>query len=64
MQDAPIKSTVIRQADWVVAWDGSQHVYLNGADVAFDATGVTFVGHGYKGEAATVIDGRRPTASM
>lgn len=50
-------TTVIKNADWVVAWDGSQHVYRQNADVAFDGDTLTFVGGTYAGEADEVIDG-------
>ena len=41
-------TTVIRNADLVVAWDAGagQHVYLPDADVAFDGGALTFVGRG------------------
>ncbi len=58
MQQAASPTTLIQRADWMVAWDGSQHVYLKGADLAFDSTGITFMGHGYAGHADHVIDGR------
>lgn len=51
-------TTVIRNAAWLVAWDGKQHVYLRDADIAFDGADITFVGHGYAGTAAVEIDGR------
>ncbi|MBG04012.1 MAG: N-ethylammeline chlorohydrolase [Rhodospirillaceae bacterium] len=53
-------TTVVRRADWVVAWDeGSQsHTYLRDADVAFDEQGILSVGDRYEGEASTEIDGR------
>lgn len=50
--------TLVRQADWMIAWDGKQHVYLRNADLAFDGNGILFVGHGYKGPADRIIDGR------
>jgi cytosine/adenosine deaminase-related metal-dependent hydrolase len=53
-------STVIRNADWVVAWDPSarRHGYLRNSDVAFADNALTFVGRGYPGVADEVIDGR------
>ena len=51
-------TTCIRNADWVVAWDGARHVYLQGADVAFSGGALTFVGRGYTGPADETIDGR------
>ena len=54
-------TTWIRNADWVVAWDGAAggHAYLRGADVVFAGDALTFVGHGYRGRADETIDGRR-----
>ena len=53
-------TTVVRRADWVVAWDeeSQSHTYLRDADVAFDAQGILSVGGRYEGEASTEIDGR------
>ena len=51
-------TTVIRDIDWLVAWDGGRHVYLRDADLAFAGGAVTFVGKDYGGEAETEIDGR------
>jgi len=52
-------TTVIRNADVVVAWDASakQHVYMNDADVVFDGGTITFVGRGYTGPAEEEISG-------
>ena len=52
-------TTLIRNADFVVAWDASaaNHAYMPGADVAFDDGVIRFVGRGYDGVADTVIDG-------
>ncbi|WP_458096153.1 amidohydrolase family protein [Roseomonas sp. WA12] len=53
-------TTVIRNADCVVAWDASaqRHVYMNDADVAFQGGTLTFVGRGYTGPAEEEIAGR------
>lgn len=53
-------TTVIRNADVVVAWDAQakRHVYMNDADVAFDGGTLTFVGRGYTGPAEEEIAGR------
>ena len=51
-------TTLIRNADLVVAWDGEAHIYMPGADVAFAAGALTFVGRGYTGEVDAEIDGR------
>ena len=51
-------TTVIRNAAWLVAWDGARHVYLRDADLAFTGAEIGFVGHGYDGPAEPEIDGR------
>jgi len=53
-------TTVIRRADWVVAWDeaSQSHTYFRDADVAFDESGILAVGSHYNGEADAEIDGR------
>jgi cytosine/adenosine deaminase-related metal-dependent hydrolase len=52
-------TTVIRNADMVIAWDSDtkSHVYLPDADIAFDGGVLTFVGRNYPGPAETTIDG-------
>ena len=54
-----MSTTVIKNADWVVAYDAETdgHKYLRDADVAFSGNEVTFVGKGYDGQADTTIDG-------
>jgi 5-methylthioadenosine/S-adenosylhomocysteine deaminase len=51
--------TVIRNADWIVAFDAGakSHTYAQG-DVAFAADSLVHVGGAYAGEAAREIDGR------
>ena len=51
---------VVRDADWLVAYDAARagHVYLRNADLAFTGTTITYVGPRYEGEAAVEIDGR------
>ena len=51
--------TVIRNADWIVAFDEAigGHVYMRGGDVAFEGSKLIHVGGPYEGEAASVIDG-------
>jgi len=51
--------TVIRSADVALAWDASagQHVYVTGADLAFEDGRITFVGRGYAGPAEQEITG-------
>jgi 5-methylthioadenosine/S-adenosylhomocysteine deaminase len=53
-------TTVIRNADLVIAWDQAeqQHLYLTDAEVAYRDGQITFVGRGYDGPAEEVIDGR------
>lgn len=53
-------TTVIRDADVVVAWDASakRHVYLTGADIAFEGGIITYVGRGYTGPAEEEVAGR------
>src|SRR3546814_12080283 len=59
------RTTVIRNADWVVAWDptggadgSGDHVYRRGIDVAFRGAEIVHVGAGYDGPADEVVDGR------
>jgi 5-methylthioadenosine/S-adenosylhomocysteine deaminase len=54
-----MSTTLIRNADWAIAWDAGdkRHVYRRGIDVAFDETGITHVGPGFKGAADTTVDG-------
>lgn len=51
--------TVIRNADWIVAYDAEEdgHVYLKGGDVAFEGGKLVQVGGSYDGPARHVIDG-------
>jgi cytosine/adenosine deaminase-related metal-dependent hydrolase len=53
-------TTVIRNAELVVAWDAGtkQHIYMPDADVAFEGGALTFVGRGYAGPAEEEISGR------
>ena len=53
------ETTWIKNASYVVAWDGDEqrHVYLRDADVVFAGNAVTFVGKGYSGQADTIVDG-------
>jgi cytosine/adenosine deaminase-related metal-dependent hydrolase len=52
-------TTLIRNADFVIAWDSGEqaHIYMPGADVAFEDGVIRFVGRGYDGVADTVVDG-------
>jgi 5-methylthioadenosine/S-adenosylhomocysteine deaminase len=53
-------TTVIRNADWVTAWDeaAKQHRYRRGIDIAFADGTIAFVGRNYEGVADRVIDAR------
>lgn len=58
------RTTVIKNADWVIAWDpegGAEgtggHVYLKNADVAFRDHELIHVGKGFDGEADVTLDG-------
>jgi 5-methylthioadenosine/S-adenosylhomocysteine deaminase len=54
------RTTLIRDAGWVVAWDApaGQHVYLRDADVVFSGNLITHVGRGFAGDPDETIDGR------
>ena len=49
--------TVIRNIRWLVAWDGRQHVYINGSDLAFANGRITAIGNALPVEDAIEIDG-------
>ncbi|MGI9613922.1 MAG: amidohydrolase family protein [Acidimicrobiales bacterium] len=53
------KTTRIRSARWVIAWDGGagDHRYLNDADVVFRGSEIVHVGAGFEGTVDTDIDG-------
>jgi cytosine/adenosine deaminase-related metal-dependent hydrolase len=55
-----VATTLIRNADFVIAWDAAavSHVYMPGADVAFEDRKISFVGRGYDEPVDSVIDGR------
>ena len=52
-------TTVIRNADWAIAWDevAGRHVYRRNIDIAFTCGTIVFVGPNYPGAADRVIDG-------
>jgi 5-methylthioadenosine/S-adenosylhomocysteine deaminase len=54
-----VTTTVIRNADWVVAWDekAGRHVYRRNIDIAFAGNTIVFVGSNYPGAADQVIEG-------
>ncbi len=53
-------ATVIRNADWIVAWDNEElsHIYLRGGDVAWQDGAILQVGGSYEGEVAEERSGR------
>lgn len=53
-------TTVIRNADWVVAWDegAERHIYRRGIDIAFSDGTIVFMGRDYPGAAERMIDGK------
>ena len=51
-------TTLIREASWVVAWDGHRHHYLRDVDLAFSAGNIIHVGSDYQGVVDEVVDGR------
>ena len=53
------KTTRIRNAAWIVAWDATtaSHFYLNGGDLVFSGDTITHVGKTWPGEADETIDG-------
>ncbi len=60
MTETPMAdTTVIRNAAWLVAWDGSAagHRYVKNADLAFRGDTIIHLGPGYDGPAAREVDG-------
>ena len=53
-----LKTTLIKNAAFVVAFDGTRHTYKRDCDVAFSGGAITHVGPGYAGQADETIDGR------
>jgi cytosine/adenosine deaminase-related metal-dependent hydrolase len=55
-----VKTTVIKDAAWVVAWNRGlgRHYYMRDVDVAFTGNQISHVGGGYDGPADTEISGR------
>ena len=41
------QTTCIRGVDWLVGWDGRQHVYLRNSDLVFKGPDIIFVGDRY-----------------
>ena len=55
-----MSTTVIKNADWVIAWDpiAARHVYKRGVDVVFEDDKITHVGKDYAGAADKTLPGR------
>jgi 5-methylthioadenosine/S-adenosylhomocysteine deaminase len=55
-----LTTTLIKNADWVIAWDANErrHVYRRGIDVAFTGEAITHVGADFTGDAGVTLDGR------
>lgn len=55
-----MNTTVIKNADWIVAYDDKtgKHKYLRNGDVAFTGDRIEHVGGTHAGEAGTTVDGR------
>jgi len=53
-------TTVIRNIDWVIAWDeaAERHAYRRGVDVVFAGDKITYVGRNWPGTADRVVDGK------
>jgi 5-methylthioadenosine/S-adenosylhomocysteine deaminase len=56
-----MSTTLIRNADWVIAWDAARgrHVYRRAIDIAFTDDRIIHVGAGFRGVADRVINGAR-----
>ena len=55
-----MSTTVVKHADWVIAWNETEgrHEYLRDGDDAFTGNRIAFVGRGYDGPADREISGR------
>jgi len=55
-----VTTTVIRNADWVIAWDevAGRHVYRRNIDIGFTDGTIVFVGPNYTGTADRLSMGR------
>jgi len=53
-------TTCIRNASWVVAWDGAaaEHRYLQDGDVVFSGDSIDFVGKNHTGPVDTEVNGK------
>ena len=50
-------TTLIKNAAWLVAWNGVEHVYLKDEDIVFRDDRILFVGWDFEGWSDIVIDG-------
>jgi 5-methylthioadenosine/S-adenosylhomocysteine deaminase len=55
-----LTTTLIKNADWAIAWDvgENRHVYRKSVDVAFEGDRITHVGPGFSGRADIMVEGR------
>jgi 5-methylthioadenosine/S-adenosylhomocysteine deaminase len=55
-----MRTTLIKSADWIIAWDEAQnrHVYRRNADVAFRGDTIIHVGQNFQGKADVVVEGQ------
>jgi len=55
------QTTVVRNIDWLIAWDGASqsHVYLRDVDLVFAGTEITHIESGFSGPSDRDIDGRQ-----
>lgn len=53
-----MKKTMIKNASWVIAWDGEAQTYMRDADVVFSGNTIIYVGADYNGDADESVDGR------
>ncbi len=48
-------TTVVRNAAWMVAWDGARHIYLRDADLAFAGADISEVAPCYDPTGITCV---------
>lgn len=55
-----MRTTLIKSADWIIAWDEreNQQVYGRNADVAFRGDTIIHVGGNFRGKADAIIEGK------
>jgi len=52
------QTTCIRGVDWLVGWDGRQHVYLRNSDLVFKGPDIIFVGDHYADHVDIELSGK------